>query len=370
MSKAIFYIIFFIFFTLSICSAGEKIHAPFGKDTPLPASTPQGEGFNTAILENMSQQIAAKKKHKLHSFLVLRNGKLIFEEYYNDYHRDAPHDIRSATKSITSLLTGIAIRDSILTGLDSPLMTYLETAYPEVQDKSDITIRHLLTMSSGLDCHDRDKKTRGQEDRMYKSKDWVKYFLDLERVYSPGDTSRYCTGSVVALGEAIARSSSKDFADFANQYLFAPLGINNYRWARYDKDRKVDTGGHLLITPQALIKIGMLVLQQGRWEDKQIVPASWIETATAIQTYCDGQPYGFLWWIANVNYGKKPLKVIMASGNGGQKIFIVPAFSLVAASTAGYYNSEKSNIPDQLFFNGILPAVEDLKPYISPKDNK
>lgn len=367
MSKVIIYAILLTFLTLGVCSAGEKIHAPFGKDTPLPTSTPQDEGFDASILESMSRQIAAKKKHKLHSFLVVRNGKLVFEEYYNGYHRDAPHDIRSATKSITSLLTGIAIRDSILSGLDSPMMAYLEASYPEVTDKSDITIRHLLTMSSGLDCHDRDKKTRGQEDRMYKSKDWVKYFLDLERVYPPGDTSRYCTGGVVALGEAIARGSGMDFADFAKAHLFAPLGINNYRWARYDEDRKVDTGGHLLITPQALLKVGMLVLQQGRWENKQIIPAEWIDISTSKQVLCDNNPYGFLWWIGEVNYGKKPLKVIMARGNGGQNIFIVPEFSIVAASNTGYYNSEKSNIPDQLFFNGILPAVADLKPYISPK---
>lgn len=345
---------------------GKGLPKPFGQDAPLPTASAESVGLDPAILDAVEQQIAAKKRHKLHSFLVLRHGQLAFEGYYNGYTRDTPHDLRSATKSITSLLTGSAIEQGLLAGVDAPLMDSLGDAYPQVDLPDAIRLRHLLTMSSGLDCHDRDRKTRGQEDRMYRSKDWVEYFLSLSAVHPPGQTTRYCTGGVVALGEAISsevrrRNLGADVADFAASTLFGPLGITNYQWARFDEGTKVDTGGHLLLTPQGMIKIGQLVLQGGRWEDRQLISEEWIRHSTREHTRSDGTPYGFLWWLNTVPYGALDVDVIMARGNGGQVIFIVPQFDLVGAATTGYYNSDKAGIVDKLFFKAILPSIEEVR---------
>ena len=143
--------------------------------------------MDSLLLYSISGRLKEKEDHKVHSILVARNGVLVFEEYYNGHSRENPHDLRSATKSITSLLTGIAIDQGTLKSVADPMMDYLSASYPEIYDKDGIQLRHLLTMQSGLDCHDSDRKTRGQEDRMYRSGDWVDYYLSLSTTYSPGD---------------------------------------------------------------------------------------------------------------------------------------------------------------------------------------
>jgi CubicO group peptidase (beta-lactamase class C family) len=354
---------FFLVLLVS-CAPSTTPHPPIAQDELLPTDSPSNVSMDTDLLDRLSQAIPPDGEHQLHSFLVVKNGKLIFEEYYNGYTRDNPHDLRSVTKSITSLLTGIAVDKGYIQSADDSMMTYLQPSYPDIQDKNDITLRHLLTMRSGLECDDRNVSSKGQEDRMYLAKDWVRYFLDLGLVNSPGEVNRYCTGGVVALGEVIHQALSQDVADFADQYLFAPLGIRNYQWARFDDGHKVDTGGHLLLTSQGMAKLGMLVLQEGRWEGKQIVSTVWIQQATHTQTRLEDSDYGFLWWLWTVNYGEKPVHVIAAAGNGGQFILIVPEFELVTVTTAGYYNSDESDLPLKLFFNFVLPAVKELKAYL------
>lgn len=199
---------------------------------------------------------------------------------------------------------------------------------------------------------------------MYRSRDWIDYFLSLETVHPPGEVSRYCTGGVVALGEAIAQATGEDFATFARR-LFDALGIENLRWARFDRDRKVDSGGHLEITPQGMAKIGQLILQSGKWHGQQIVPTEWIQKSITFHTELDGNAYGFLWWLNAAQYGAKKVRVISARGNGGQAIFIVPELDMVVVSTAGYYNSEKAGMPHQLFYNAILPAVDEIRAAIA-----
>ncbi len=346
------------------CSSSNRVIAPIAPEVSLPTASPQSVGLNADRLGAIAQQIASKDDHDLHSMLILRNGKVAFEEYYNGHSADNPHDIRSATKSITALLAGIAIARGDLPSVDAPMMDYLASAYPDADDKADITVGDLLTMSSGMDCDDGDRQTRGQEDRMYRSKDWTAYFLALDRAYPPGDSTRYCTGGVVALGEVIAQATGSDFAAFADDALFRPLGITNYRWARYDDGRKVDTGGHLLLTPQAMAKIGLLVLQNGQWNGEQIVPAEWIAQATTARTRINGSSYGYLWWSDTVHYGDRTVDIVWASGNGGQTIFLAPEFDLAAVFTAGYYNSDRTRVVFELFSNGVLPAVEEIRAHL------
>lgn len=346
------------------CTSAEKIVDPIATDRELPTGSLESVGLINTHLENASSRIAAEEDHQLHSMLVVRNGVLVYEEYYNRYERENPHDLRSATKSITSLLTGIAIDQGHITEVDAPMMDYLAAEYPEVDDKGNILIEHLLTMRSGLDCDDSDHSTVGQEDRMYRSEDWVEYFLSLSRPFTPGETTRYCTGGVVAIGEVIAQGSGQDFAAFADDVLLSPLGIENYRWARFDDEQKVDSGGHLFLTPQAMAKIGMLVLQRGEWDGQQIVSAEWIERSTQPKTEIGEVPYGYLWWSDSAQFGEKSVEIIYARGNGGQTIFIVPEYDLVAVFTAGYYNSEEARIVFDLFGNVVLPSILDLQEYI------
>jgi CubicO group peptidase (beta-lactamase class C family) len=343
-----------------VVSCTPSIPSPFAEDTPLPTATPEEVGLNTQTLDQLRELIPDDSEHKLHSLLIVKDGQLAFEEYYNGYTRHTPQDLRSTTKSITSLLVGMAIEQGYLTNVDASMMDYLAASYRDITDKDDISLRHLLTMSSGLDCDDGDRSTRGQEDRMYRSSDWVRYFLELDVVYQPGDVTRYCTGGVVALGEVIAQATGEDFAMFADRVLFEPLDIQNYQWERFDNSRKVDSGGHLLFTPQGMAKLGLLVLAEGNWQGQQLVSRRWITQSLQPHTEIDGVDYGFLWRQYNIPQGGRNIDVFTAQGNGGQVIFIVPAFDLVAVSTAGYYNSPGAQIPYQLFFSYILPAVRGI----------
>lgn len=350
--------------TASGCSSVNEIHSPIAIDEPLPFGHPESVGMDYSRLENISNQLDAMDRHEVHSMLVMRDSVLVFEEYYNGYGRDNPHDMRSVTKSITSLLTGIAIDQSILSSLDSAIMDYLAWNYPNVEGKSDISIRHLLSMTSGLDCDDFNHGSKGQEDRIYRTQDWVASYLELPIVYPPGEVAQYCSAGVIALGEIISLASGMDFEEFADKALFDPLGIDNYRWAKFDENEKVDTGGHLLLTPQGMIKLGQLLLQEGNWKGQQLVSTDWTKASTSQQVELRETSYGFLWWLGELKYGEKEFEVIWASGNGGQLIFIVPEYSLVTVFTAGFYNSDKTEGLFDIFFRGVLPSIVELQPYI------
>ncbi len=342
------------------CASVGEIAPPIGEDRPLPRAEAGEVSLDLTRLREISDQLSASDEHEVHGIVVVHEGEVAFEGYYNGYGPTNPHDIRSATKSITSLLVGIALDEGAIDDVDDPVSAYLPPRYATPSLGDDVRLRHLLTMSSGLDCDDGDRSTRGQEDRMYRSRDWVEYFTTLNRVHAPGDTVRYCTGGVVTLGEVMANRVDGDFAAFADRELFAPLGIRNYEWARFDGGTKVDTGGHLLLTPEAMAKIGMLVLEGGRWRGEQIVSAEWLRQSTEATVQLGGTGYGFLWWVDRVPFGDLQVDMIRASGNGGQTIFIVPAYDLVAVFTAGYYNSDETRVIYELFYGAVLSAVPEI----------
>ncbi len=299
-----------------------------------------------------------QKKHKIHSFLLVQQGKLMIEEYYGNYDRTKKHDLRSATKSITALLVGKAIALGHIKSLDEPITAYIDKkSYPNLSMEGfyKIKIRHLLTMTSGLDCNDWDKKSPGQEDKMYKKRDWIKHLLSLDLIQSPGEHASYCTGGVVLLGEIVAKTSGMKFDQFAKKYLFDPLGIVDYQWQYFDKNTKTDAGGHLYLSPRDMAKIGLLVLNNGLWNNMEVIPAPWVKEALSTKTHLGTFDYGFLWRRFEMPIGLKKTTMHFASGNGGQYIFIFPEYDLICVFTGGNYNSEKSGTPFYLLRNNILP---------------
>ncbi len=312
----------------------------------------------------LSAMAKEQRKHNIHSFLLVQNGMLMIDEYYGNYNLKKKHDLRSATKSITSLLVGKAIALGHIKDLDDPITMYIDkTSYPEILTGKlkDITIRHLLTMTSGLDCDDWDKKSPGQEDKMYRKRDWIKHLLKLDVINTPGTQTKYCTGGVVLLGEIVAKASGIKFDEFAKRYLFDPLVITDYQWQYFDKNKKTDAGGHLFLRPRDMAKIGQLVLQYGKWKDKEIIPSSWIKTATSNINHLGPFDYGFLWWHFKMPTGTKKTTMVFASGNGGQLIFVFPEYDTVCVFTGGNYNNEKAKTPFYLLNNNILPLLKPNK---------
>lgn len=339
---------------------------PWAKDTPIPVASGPGAGFNPDRVLAAVDQLDARPSHKLYGLLVARDGNLVFERYFNGRTPYISQDIRSVTKSITALLTGIAIDEGIVPGPEAPVAPLLASAYPgilsgELSVPDTLTVHHLLTMSSGKACNDHRWLSPGNENRMYRSTDWTRFFLRVPQVRGPGREAEYCTGGVIALGRIMEAgmdpTGGASFVAWADQRLFAPLGINTYRWARYGAGKgSVDTGGHLTITPRGLLKIGILLANEGQWEGRQVVPAEWIERMWTPEVELYGEDYGYLWWIKSVDYGTGPIRVLSGRGNGGQSLFVVPSLELVAVITGGYFNDERAQIADQLFFGTVLPG--------------
>lgn len=287
-------------------------------------------------------------KNKLHSALLVIDNKLIIEEYLNGQSTDQQHDLRSVTKSITSLLLGIAIDKGFVKSIDDPVSEYIKDPAPKKNKdprKNDITIRHLITMSSGMDCNDWDKKSKGQEDRVYKKKDWLQYFMDLPMINDPGSVSSYCTMGQILMTEIVSRTSGMPIDQFAEKYLFSPLDISNYSWGHTSKKKVITSGKRLYMIPRDMAKLGQLILNKGKWNYQQIISAEWIEQSTADQIQLSGIGYGFLWWNIPMDANGKKVIAKSATGNGGQYIMVIPELDMVAVFTGGAYNSEEGKLP-------------------------
>ncbi len=318
------------------------------------------EGIDTTIIYGFFDQLLTEK-HRLDGIVVVKEHALIQEEYFHGYTRDALHDLRSVTKSIISLLIGIAIEKGFIASVNDPVLKYIRPPRPlknSDERKAQITIRHLLTMSSGLECNDWDRESRGQEDRVYRKRDWLQYTLDLPLSRDPGDSSLYCTMGTVLAAEAVSQASGLSIDKFANKYLFGPLGITNVAWGHTDKGKEVISSAmRLYMTPRDMAKIGQLVLNKGKWISEQIVSRAWVEESTSTQARLANMDYGYLWWKIPFRQPDGEIIGTVATGNGGQYIMLFPKADVVMVFTGGAYNSEEDKLPFAIVREVFLPAL-------------
>ncbi|WP_109832089.1 serine hydrolase domain-containing protein [Reichenbachiella versicolor] len=304
------------------------------------------------------------QSHQLHSVLLIKNKRLILEEYFNGYDAATPHDLRSVSKNIISLLTGIALDQGLIQDINDPIFKYLKSPTPKknLDDrKNHITIKHLITMSTGLECNDWDKKSKGQEDRVSKKDDWLQYTLDLPMVNDPGKVSNYCSMGVVLLAEILEQASGMSVDQFAKKYLFDPLAIKNMYWGHTSSKEVISSAKRLYATPRDLAKVGQLVHNGGLNNGNQIVSKGWIKESTTAITAIAGIPYGYLWWNIPYDIQGKEVWSIAATGNGGQYIMIVPELDIVAIFTGGAYNSPDDKLPFAIMKDVLIPAFMDVK---------
>ncbi len=300
--------------------------------------------------------------HKLNSVLLIKDDQLIIEEYFNGYDVNALHDLRSVTKSIKSILLGIAIDNGIIDNINDPISKYLKSHEPEksLDDRKDeITIRHLITMSTGWDCNDWDRKSKGQEDRVYKKDDWIQYTLDLPMINNPGEISTYCSMGVIIMAEIISQASGLSLIEFAEQHLFSPLEIADVMWGHTSNKDVISSANRLYLKPRDAAKIGQLILNKGIWNGNQIVSPEWIEVATSKKTTISGTPYGYLWWMIPFKVNERIINSITATGNGGQYIMVIPELDMVGIFTGGYYNSEEDKLAFAIMNNVLIPTFLD-----------
>jgi CubicO group peptidase (beta-lactamase class C family) len=309
-------------------------------------STPEEQGMDSQVLTQM--QDAIRQNHlMLHSLLVIRNGYLVSETYYQSYQPNMWHEIYSCTKSVVSTLIGIAVDKGYIDRLDRRVVDFFPQRRFKNLDpqKAAMTLENLLTMTSGLDWQDENPTFR----EMNQSPDWVQFVLDKPMIQSPGSQFNYCSGCSHVLSAILQEATGMNPRQFAEQYLFEPLGISVDLWIT-DADKIPVGGWGMMITPREMAKLGYLYLRRGQWDGKQIVSEKWVEDATRKHVEVDDMGYGYQWWTVPW------LDAYAALGMQGQTIFVIPASDLVVVTTASM-GSDHDNI-FQLIEEYIVPAIQ------------
>ena len=337
-------------------------HPPDTTDDGWETGHIKGVGVDLAPLKSMVESIINKKIQNIHGLLLIKDGRLVFEEYFDGYGRYDLHLVASVTKSVNSLLFGQAVDQGLITDLDQPAWNFFpEYDNPkDIDAKKKITLRHLLTMTAGLDWDYLSLPIESPEyptRQMITSGDPVGFILNRKVVAPPGRIYNYNDGLALMLGEIIKRVSHMPVGKFAEARLFGPLGIKDYQWARTE-DGITETQGGLFLRPRDMGKIGQLVLQDGQWNKEQIVSSQWLRESTREHTHGDRVGYGYQWRTASIFQGGRSIEVVWASGYGGQRIFIVRDLNIVAVITSEvFYNANGGLQAEHLFESSILPAV-------------
>lgn len=281
----------------------------------------------------------ADEHHDLKGVVIRARGHLVAERYFNGEQPETLHDIRSAGKSVTSLLVGAARDRGLIHRVADPVQRY----WPRSKGSAvgDVRITDLLTMRSGLAANDEDPASPGNEDRLDEAPDSQAFLLATPRLVQPGTHYQYNSLTAFAAGLMVEKASGERMIEFARGALFGPLGIDHFTWAS-DASGHTKGQGNLSLTTRDLSRIGQMVLQRGRYEGRRVLSPSWIDESlrphVAIgdaDPYADG--YGYFWYARTHDINGTRVDVRFASGNGGNKIYVVPALDLVVAITSSAY---------------------------------
>jgi CubicO group peptidase (beta-lactamase class C family) len=291
----------------------------------------------------------------VHAVLIARHGKLVLEEYFHGTNPDEPHDTRSAAKSLTSILVNAA-------NVPASTPVYEAMSYPATDPrKKAMTVRHLLTMSSGLDCDDSDDNSPGREDTIAEQKeqpDWYLYTLALKNIREPGEKSVYCSCQPNLAGGIVARKSGDWLPDLFRRKVAEPMQIRHYAMNLMPTGDAY-MGGGVRFPTREFMKLGQMMLDGGRWHGRQIVSESWAKESTSAQTKIGESKYGYLWWLADYPYNGRTISAFFASGNGGQFVIGLPALDMVIAFYGGNFNEHAALLPQTVYVpQDILPAVK------------
>lgn len=327
---------------------------------PMGARFPETQGIRPTTLDSVFAQ--ARAFPGTFSLLVQRNGALVAEEYFHGFTSDSLHDVRSVTKSVISILVGIAVEEGFIPSEQEPVGPYLRPAVDSLRDGvADIPLRAFLKMSSGLDWHELDGGSSYSE--WWQAEDMVQFVADLPIVHQPGERFIYNTGASHLLSVILTQATGMPTLDFARQYLFDPMGFTGFSWLQ--EHQGYFTGGMgLRITARDMMAIGQMFLDGGLYRGSRIVPEAWVRKSTTTQISTRNaspfsQEYGYLWWIGTGG----GCDFFMASGYGGQFILVVPERKLVVVSQADWRGKGWDEAGEQwyrilqLIVEGLVPAV-------------
>lgn len=313
----------------------------------LPSISPEQVGFSQDSLNALDDLIDNFEQRDYRALIVIKDNKLAIEYYYNSFWRNHIHDIRSAGKSITSLLLGVAIQEGFIENdLNQDVYSFFsKLKYPLInEDYRRVKLIHLLNMVSGLDADSDNSDTPGNAGKWIAKDEWVNYLLSISLTREPETKWVYADINAVLIGAIIEEKTGMSLKDFAKRYVFDPLEIKEFYWYT-NASNQTGGAGNLYISSLDFAKLGYLALNEGKWGNQQIVNSAYIkelvnENSNAIGEYnplADG--YGLLWYKSKRQFGKKEVEYIWASGNGGNHLVIVPKNNMVIAMTAGAYGN-------------------------------
>ncbi|QUS56302.1 serine hydrolase domain-containing protein [Pseudovibrio brasiliensis] len=324
------------------------------------------EGIDTKVIKTIVERFVSDPKFKWqHSFVLIKNNKILVEEYFYEHTVDTLHDLRSANKSITSILVGIALQQGLISSVNDPISMYLpeyEELFAGAPDKAAITIEHMLTMQSGLDANDWDRNSPGNENRVYQSDgDWIHKLFALQMINEPGTTFSYSSIGEIALRQAIMNASGMPLDEFAKKYLFEPLSIQNYQWTHRLPNRS-DVPYRVQLTSRNFAKLGQLYLNQGTWQGDQIVSSDWVKAsttkhATTTEKQLGFPGYGYLWWKHDFWVEDELFEGFQAQGNGGQFLFVFPKLNSIIVFTSRNFGNSRQINPLQITRDEIVPML-------------
>lgn len=330
-----------------------------------PVSTPEEQGLDSVKLAEL---IGSLKKGelcpRLHALLIIRHGFLVVEEYFNNWQADRLHTLQSVSKSFTSALVGIAISRGEFKSIDEKVLDF----FPSMKEianmderKAAMRLKDLLTMRSGTDYHEQGPEApHWQLNRLEKG--WDEFYLDRPMLCPPGTEFRYDSGGVILISAMLKNRTGMHAAEYAERFLFKPLGIEKKIWLS-NAEGHTHAGGGLNLTARDTAKFGLMYLNQGRWRDVQVVPEAWVQESlrTHVDLTVKGQPpsgYGYLWWIlAPDGRGNGKQDVYAARGRFGQYIFIAPEHDMAVVVFGDAKTSPEMAKPIEVFYDRILTTV-------------
>ncbi len=345
------YAVFFLTFISLILSTSKSFCLTRNLNNDWIISSASEVKLNQSIINKLGQILDINKRLKINSVLIARNGKLVFEKYFNSYNMNKSNQLKSLGKSITSILIGIAIDNGFIKSVDAKIIDY----FPEFRNlpgwdknKEEITIRHLITMTAGFDCGDGLMTNKCINDIFF-SDDMFKAYFQLNLGVKPGTVWFYNDGNVMILNRIIELASNVNIVEFQKKYLDSILGIEGNL-------------ASIEMCPRDLAKIGQLILNKGKWNNKQVVSETWLIESMGTHFIVDdnfmGKYYGFFWWQYKFNVEDQSFLTHYAYGNGGQFIFIIPEENMVVVFTGDNYNNYKSmSQPLGFLVKYILNAV-------------
>jgi len=360
---------------LVACSPAHKSRIPAQTNDGWQTASLDEVGIDEKALGRLVDGIDRGEYENIHSVLIVKDGKLVFEEYFSGYtwnyeqseHKgtltdfgiDTTHNLASVTKSVTSALVGIAMDHGFIQGVDEKVLDF----FPEYADLSDerkdrITLEHLLTMTAGLEWNEMGITYSNRSNdliQLFWVLDPIEYILAKDAIDEPGTKWYYSGGCTNLLGEVIREATGLRMDDFAEKHLFAPLGITNYEWDHINVNM-IHASGNLRLRPRDMAKLGYLFLRGGVWEGQRIVSQEWVEASTKKHvTRSPSAGYGYQWWLLTYRANSVTVDSFHADGWGGQRIIVFPSLDMVVVFTGGNYVTPDSS--NDIISRHVLPAL-------------